>query len=85
MVSLAFFGLLAFFLSQKIQRGNVPVWVSAVFIIGWVGASRVFLGSHWLSDVIAGYAFGLLWISGTLVVVSRWSSKAAGISERSHA
>ncbi|HLC42818.1 MAG TPA: phosphatase PAP2 family protein [Methylomirabilota bacterium] len=66
MVTLVFFGLFAFYLSREFRRGHLAIWGTMGLIVLWVGLSRVFLGSHWLSDVLAGYAFGLLWISGTL-------------------
>jgi len=31
-----------------------------------IGVSRVMLGVHWPSDVIGGWAFGLLWVLVTL-------------------
>ncbi len=31
-------------------------------LIALIGASRLYLGVHYLSDVIVGYAIGLLWI-----------------------
>jgi undecaprenyl-diphosphatase len=36
-----------------------------------IGASRVMLGVHWPSDVIGGWAFGLLWVLLTVRLAER--------------
>lgn len=37
--------------------------VAATLLAGAMGLSRVFLGHHWLTDVIAGWLLGLLWVT----------------------
>jgi len=44
---------------------------SAVMLSLLIGASRVMLGVHWPSDVIGGWAFGMLWVLLTLRLAGR--------------
>lgn len=43
-----------------------PASVAAVLLSLLIGISRVMLGVHWPSDVIGGWAFGMLWVLVTL-------------------
>lgn len=51
-------GILAYLASTVRTRRNLSV-LSAVVALG-VGATTVYLGTHWLSDVLLGWAAGLL-------------------------
>jgi undecaprenyl-diphosphatase len=62
--AVAFYGMLAIVLSAKRSLGvRVIVWMGAAVITLLVGASRFYLGAHWLTDVLAGYALGAAWIA----------------------
>lgn len=43
----------------------------AIFLSFLIGASRVMLGVHWPSDVVGGWAFGMLWVLLTLRLAGR--------------
>jgi undecaprenyl-diphosphatase len=45
--------------------------LGAVALSLMIGVSRVMLGVHWPSDVIGGWAFGLLWVLLTLRLAGR--------------
>lgn len=51
-------GILAYLASTPLTRRYLSV-VSSVIALG-VGATTVYLGTHWLSDVLLGWAAGLL-------------------------
>jgi membrane-associated phospholipid phosphatase len=49
---------------------RAAVVIAAVAMVLGIGGSRILLGAHWLSDVLAGYVVGLVWF-GVCVVVTR--------------
>jgi membrane-associated phospholipid phosphatase len=62
--SVCFYGILAAILATP-ARGRVAkwcIWTGAVFLIGMIGISRIYLGVHYPSDVIAGYCAGAIWV-----------------------
>ena len=63
--SAAFYGAAAVTVAQQIApRWRRPLRVAAVLIIVLVGLSRVYLGVHYPSDVLGGFALGWLCVIG---------------------
>jgi undecaprenyl-diphosphatase len=59
-------------------RTKVLVWTAAVVIAGLVGLSRIYLGAHWLTDVLGGWAGGALWLVVLLTTVRTAASLRTG-------
>jgi undecaprenyl-diphosphatase len=60
-IAVAFYGYLAYILVKLLKnRYNWPITVITVLIIILIGFSRLYLGVHYVSDVLAGYLVGSL-------------------------
>ena len=71
-----FFGLLIYLLATNWRSGklrNLLILVCTA-LIALIGPSRVYLGAHWPSDVMAGYIYGGLWFAGLMTVYLRIKS-----------
>jgi len=64
LTSCCFFGAFAAILTARIKSRRVRtiVWILAVTMFLLIGLSRIYLGVHHTTDVIAGFAAALIWI-----------------------
>jgi undecaprenyl-diphosphatase len=59
-----------------------PLVVAMSYVLGaalpmLIGISRVYLGVHWPSDVVAGWALGVIWAAAVLMTLARNSKAVA--------
>jgi membrane protein DedA with SNARE-associated domain/membrane-associated phospholipid phosphatase len=68
MESFVVYGMLAYFavLALRSWESRVGVIFGAALLIVLIGFSRMYLGVHYLSDVLAGYAAGGVWLSALI-------------------
>jgi len=64
LTSAVFFGALAAILTARIKsrRVRVGVWIVSTAMFLLIGLSRIYLGVHYTTDVIAGFVAALIWI-----------------------
>jgi undecaprenyl-diphosphatase len=63
---------------QPSRRAAAYLLGVAVLLTVLVGFSRVYLGVHWPSDVLAGWALGAAWAAGCLLVSQWWRGRWPG-------
>ncbi|PSN19710.1 phosphatase PAP2 family protein [filamentous cyanobacterium CCP5] len=60
--SMVLYGLIAYLVALRFSQWARWIYSAAVILIGAIGFSRLYLGVHWPTDVLAGYSIGFLWL-----------------------
>jgi undecaprenyl-diphosphatase len=68
--SFCFYGVLAGLLSARTRPlvWRLLIWFAAVALVIAIGLSRIYLGVHYPSDVIAGYLAATMWVATIIVL-----------------
>lgn len=86
-VAAAFYAVIGYLLWLNLINRSKPSWYIVVFtfaLIIAIGISRIYLGVHFASDVIAGYAAGGVWAIACIVglkEIRNYKSKKLDLSE----
>lgn len=82
--AMTLYGLLGYWLvrGRRRIRNRWLVGISAVSLIGLVGFSRIYLGVHFLSDVLGGYLLGSCWLI-VGIVLTEWqqTNRSANVAQ----
>lgn len=66
-------GMVAYLILVRITgRWQPAIYLIAIAYIAAMGLSRVYLGHHWLSDVIMGWALGFAWLGAVITTHRLW-------------
>jgi undecaprenyl-diphosphatase len=63
-VNVVLYGFIVFLTCRELRpAGRVPIAMGAGILVLLIAFSRLYLGAHWVSDVIGGLAFGTAWLT----------------------
>jgi undecaprenyl-diphosphatase len=66
--SFCYYGIMAGLLATRLHSGcwRILLWLVAAMLVAGIGLSRIYLGVHYASDVLAGYLAAAVWVSTML-------------------
>jgi membrane-associated phospholipid phosphatase len=81
--SFCFYGVLAGLLSARAKplAWKLLIWIAATTLVTAIGLSRIYLGVHYPSDVVAGYLAAAVWV-GTIIVLDHVRTVRMGSKKR---
>ncbi|HEX2907166.1 MAG TPA: phosphatase PAP2 family protein [Phototrophicaceae bacterium] len=73
MGSLVTYGMLTYLLVRAVpnRRMKILIIFAAGLLVLLVGLSRLYLGVHYFSDVVAGFAAGAIWLTACITAAER--------------
>lgn len=74
LATMCFYGMVAYLIMRTIDswRGRLTVMTLAIILSMLIGISRIYLGVHYPTDVIAGYAAGSMWLAFCISLLMWW-------------
>lgn len=75
MISLVVYGMIGYLLAILFRRWQKSVLFLTILLINSIGLSRLYLGVHWPTDVVAGYAAGLVWLVTCILSLEVWRQR----------
>ena len=80
MIAAAAYGALAYLAWSRVhtRRGRVELVTGTIALVALICFSRLYLGVHYLSDVLAGAAGGVFWLAVSVAAVTVYGERRRG-------
>ncbi|MBE9192822.1 phosphatase PAP2 family protein [Gloeocapsopsis crepidinum LEGE 06123] len=75
MVSLVIYGVIGYVLTTHFPRHQKLITSLTILLAIAIGFSRMYLGVHWPTDVVAGYAAGAVWLVACILSLRIWRQR----------
>jgi undecaprenyl-diphosphatase len=77
-----FLGFLWYLVHRQVRARRLrwPLLAVLGILVASIGLSRVYLGAHWVTDVVGGYLLGGAILTATVCVYRTWSERSAVVS-----
>jgi undecaprenyl-diphosphatase len=77
--SCCFYGVLAAILTARMRSraAKIAIWTAAALMAALIGLSRVYLGVHYPSDVVAGYTVAVVWVLALRASYDAWLRRSS--------
>ena len=77
MISMAFYGFIIYLIYEKVKNKYIK-WTSITLLsilIVMIGFSRIYLGVHYVSDVLAGFLFSIAYLIVYIGIINKYLFK----------
>ena len=80
MNSMVFYTVVAYSIGRVLGPGSArtATYLGAALLIATIGFTRLYLGVHYPSDVLAGFAVGFVWATGCAALTEAWGHRLDG-------
>jgi undecaprenyl-diphosphatase len=72
MISMVVYGAIGYLLVKQLGKWRIAIASGTLLLITSIGLSRLYLGVHWPTDVVAGYAAGIVWLMTCILSLEIW-------------
>lgn len=75
MISMVTLGMIGYLLTTKFPQWRRRIISLTLALVLGIGLSRLYLGVHWPTDIVAGYAAGILWLFTCIFSLQVWQDR----------